>query len=125
MDHEKALVILSALADGVNPSTGEVFASDSPYQTADVVRALYTGIHALERPARKGQRRKGLPLNAGKPWTEAEDLKLLQLFDDGMQLETIAERFERTGPGIAARLERHGRLKVNGTQWRNGGGRSQ
>ena len=48
MDDSKALAVVSALADGVNPYTGEVFEPDSPYQSADVVRALYIAVRALE-----------------------------------------------------------------------------
>ena len=40
MDEQKALNIVTALANGVNPQTGEVFPGDSPYQSAEIVRAL-------------------------------------------------------------------------------------
>lgn len=53
MDNAKALFTLSALANGVHPDTGEVFAADSPYQTADVVRALYVGVRASKRWRRR------------------------------------------------------------------------
>ena len=56
MDDSKALGIVSALANGVNPLTGEVFNVDSPYQTADVIRALYAAVRALETSARSRTR---------------------------------------------------------------------
>ena len=46
MEETKMVAILSALANGVNPTTGEIFGRDSPYQHADIVRALFA---ALER----------------------------------------------------------------------------
>ena len=46
MDDSKALGIVSALASGVNPFSGEVFPADSPYQSPDVVRALYAASRA-------------------------------------------------------------------------------
>ena len=44
MDESRTVAILSALAHGVNPSTGEVFGADSPYQQAEVVRALFAAL---------------------------------------------------------------------------------
>ena len=83
MDDSKALGIVSALANGVNPQTGEVFEIDSPYQSADVIRALYAAVRALEAGSRTKARgaRARLPGNAGKPWSENEDLELLEKFD--------------------------------------------
>jgi hypothetical protein len=109
MDNAKALFTLSALAKGVHPGTGELFAADSPYQTADVVRALYVGVRAIETIEKKNQRSK-LPDNAGKPWTADEDRQLLERFDQGSDIPSIARYHQRTAPGIQARLERHGRL---------------
>jgi len=38
MNPDEALGIIRSLADGVDPYSGERFASDSPYQQADTVR---------------------------------------------------------------------------------------
>jgi hypothetical protein len=120
MDDSKALGIVSALANGVNPQTGEVFEVDSPYQSADVIRALYVAVRALEMTNRAKARttRTRLPANAGKPWTEQEDLQLLEKFDEGLSLAQLAQVHDRTLAGIQARLERHGRLQVQGPPWR-------
>src|SRR3546814_1461328 len=91
MDNAKALFTLSALANGVHPDTGELFAADSPYQTADVVRALYFAVRALETMQKKTQRSK-TPANAGKPWTAEEDHQLLNLFDQGTDIDSLADR---------------------------------
>ena len=107
MDQNRAKMVLKALADGINPVTGEVFADDSPYQSADVVRALHVAIDLLK--PRRGSRIE-IPANAGKQWCEEEDLKLLASFDGGVSIEEIARLHERTVAGIEARLSRHGRL---------------
>ena len=126
MDDIKALGIVSALANGVNPQTGEVFDIDSPYQTADVIRALYVAVRALESTTRTKLRpgRSRLPSNAGKPWTEHEDLELLEKFDEGLSIAELARAHDRTAAGIQARLERHGRLAAQGLQWRGRNGKT-
>ena len=126
MDDIKALGIVSALANGVNPQTGEVFDVDSPYQTADVIRALYIAVRALETTTRTKLRpgRSRMPSNAGKPWTEQEDLELLEKFDEGLAIAELARAHDRTPAGIQARLERHGRLRAQGLQWRGRNGRT-
>lgn len=124
MDDSKALGIVSALANGVNPLTGEVFDIDSPYQSGDVIRALYIAVRALESGSRRPRgSRARLPVNAGKPWSEQEDLELLEKFDEGLSLAELAQAHDRTLAGIQARLERHGRLQGQGLHWRgrNGG----
>jgi hypothetical protein len=124
MDDIKALGIVSALANGVNPQTGEVFDIDSPYQSADVIRALYIAVRALETTTRTKLRpgRTRMPSNAGKPWTENEDLELLEKFDEGLSIAELARAHDRTPAGIQARLERHGRLPAQGLQWRGRNG---
>jgi hypothetical protein len=113
MDENKALAILSALANGVNPLTGEVFPPDSPYQTTDVVRALFLAASLLESRAKPKARTTSLPGNAGKPWTSEEDQKLLYEFDRGASVATLAQAHGRTTAGIQARLEKHGKLQAS------------
>jgi hypothetical protein len=109
MDEQRALNIVTALANGVNPQTGEIFPGDSPYQSAEIVRALFAAVRAMKE--QKTQRRRPEPpANAGKPWTEAEDMELLAAFDRGEELATIAAAHARTLMGIQARLERHGKV---------------
>lgn len=114
MDENKALTIVSALANGVNPWTGEIFPADSPYQTADVVRALFLARRALEAKSQQTRlrTRSNAPANAGKPWTEEEDRSLLEEFDSGCRIPDLAHAHARTTAGIQARLEKHGRLQA-------------
>ena len=80
MDDAQALKIISALADGVNPETGEALDIDTPFQALDVIRALFVALRALEITSRsKARRNRGrMPANAGKPWSDDEDRKLLE-----------------------------------------------
>lgn len=113
MDESKATAVLTALASGVNPQTGEVFPPESVYQSAEVVRALYVAIRALEPSLRRRTRARGsVPANAGKPWSEEEDQALLAEFDEGRSIAELAEAHGRTQAGIQARLERHGRIQA-------------
>lgn len=126
MDETKALAIVWALADGVNPQTGEIFPADSAYQTAEVARALFLAGRALETKA-KARLRPHLPANAGRRWTEEEDRKLLAEFDSGCPVSDLAPAHGRTVAGIQARLEKYGRLQMalqgqgggNGRVWRS------
>ena len=126
MDESKTVAILSALAHGVNPTTGEVFGPDSPYQHADVVRALFAALDRFRqfdtpqtKDASKGDAPKASTVlgaearsNVGKPWSEEEDRRLLEQFDLGRKPVEIARDLGRTKAGIEARLERHGRLSA-------------
>jgi hypothetical protein len=111
MDESKALAIVSALANGINPLTGEAFPADAPYQAPDVIRALYQAVRMLETGAQRRTRtRSTLHANAGTPWTEEEDQKLLSRFDGGCSITELAKAHGRTQGGIRVRLERHGRI---------------
>ena len=50
------------------------------------------------------------PTNAGKPWTELEEDKLLDEFDSKMPIAEIAKEHGRTKGGIEARLVKLGRI---------------
>jgi hypothetical protein len=113
MDETKTVAILSALANGVNPLTGEIFSAESPYQHADVVRALYAAVERFkqgEQTNAKSRPRPEARTNVGKPWSDEEDRRLLAEFDRGRRPTEIAQDLGRTLAGIEARLERHGRL---------------
>lgn len=113
MEETKVVAILSALADGVNPFTGELAAGDSSYQHPDVVRALYAAIDRFKQAHARKSRRAGLPANVGKPWSEDDDRRLLTEFDGGRCAAELAQTLGRTLAGVEARLERHGRLSAS------------
>jgi hypothetical protein len=109
MERDQALGILKALADGVDPRTGAAFPADSPYQHPDSVRALCWAVQTLERsaPAReRAARRGGAPANAGRPWSDEEDLRLARGFDAGRSIADLAAEHQRSRWAIEARLVR-------------------
>lgn len=134
MEHDKALNILQALADGTDPLTGKPFAAQSPYQQSDTVRALYHAIRVLEnhpapiRPvadkpavepsatARETKAKssnataKSSPQNAGRAWSEEEEARLATSFDGGKSVLDLATEHQRSRIAIEARLVKLGKL---------------
>ena len=107
MERDKALGILKALAEGIDPATGEQFPPGSSYQYPDTVRALYHAVQALESPAQPRERsaqQKSAPENAGRPWSEEEDERLAQAFDSGKTVLQLADEHKRSRIAIEARL---------------------
>lgn len=114
MEREHTLKILSALANGVHPATGERFAADSPYQHPDTVRALYESIRVLQAsqtapPTRDSKSASG-PSNRGSPWTPEEEESLASAFDAGKSVEEIVRGHNRSRAAIEARLVKLGKL---------------
>ena len=116
MDTEKSLEIIHALANGVDPYTGEKYPDDSPYQQAETVRALFMAVEAMEQSkgrAKKAEdRQKRLPSNAGKAWEAEEVQRLLLTFDGGKSIKEIAEDHKRTEGAIVSRLIMHDRVRL-------------
>ncbi|POZ62447.1 hypothetical protein [Chromobacterium alticapitis] len=106
MSPAEASHILSALANGVDPSSGEPLPANDVFNQPDVIRALFLAERALH--AFKPQR--GAPGNAGREWTEDEEARLLQAYDAGAELKQIAADHARSRGAIAARLAKLGRL---------------
>ena len=124
MDDTHALRIISALANGLDPTSESPVESPSPIQNVEVIRALFIAVRALETTARLRTRksRSRAPTNAGRTWTAQEDRQLLDRFDAGETVAQLAHAHERTPAGIQARLERHGRMRGPGLQWRGRAG---
>jgi hypothetical protein len=117
MENEQALAILKALAEGIDPATGEHFAADTPWQRADTVRALYRAVAALEAPVAAPEPAAKRPApagrgNAGKPWSREEDERLTAGFDAGQTVEALAEAHGRSRFAIEARLARYGKVPM-------------
>jgi len=120
MERDKALGILKALAEGIDPATGEQFPPGSSYQYPDTVRALYHAVQALEGPAQPRERsaqQKSAPENAGRPWSEEEDERLAQAFDSGKTVLQLADEHKRSRIAIEARLVKLEKISApqNGT----------
>ena len=111
MNEVQALQIVRALANGVDPASGEVYPPESPYQKPDTVRALFMATRALERASEWEQRRQRLPANAGKPWSNEEDARLAGGFDAGHSEIELASEHQRTFSSIRARLVKVGKIR--------------
>jgi hypothetical protein len=122
MIEQDALGIVKALADGVDPVSGEVFPADSPYQNARIARALFAAVSALENSVRRKNRKTSLPERAGKPWDKTESDLLIQKFDKGMSIGELAREHKRTRGAIEAQLAKLGKIepvyqrRINKTQ---------
>lgn len=112
MNLEKALEILKILADGIDPFTGEVFPSDSPYQNVDMVRALRISIDAMELAAKRLKRKKNLPERAGKAWDKTESDLLVQRFNGGSSIDDLAKEHKRTKGAILSQLAKLGKIEL-------------
>ena len=111
MQLQSALPIVRALAYGVNPLTGELFAESCPYSEPRTLRALFSAVELMEREVEREKRRERLPANFGKPWTEAEDQALAGEFDSGLAMHEIARKHARTQSSIRLRLEKLGKIE--------------
>jgi len=114
METAKTIEILKALANGIDPGTGEHYPAGSPYQHPDTVRALFAAIHGLEnaapRPAKTDAPQKPAPENAGRPWSQEEDSRLGQAYDSGKSVEELAQVHKRSKWAIESRLARMGKI---------------
>ncbi|MBK8322247.1 MAG: hypothetical protein IPL06_05795 [Betaproteobacteria bacterium] len=122
MQLESALPIVKALADGVNPVTGEAYPEHSPYAEPRALRALFTAVDLMQREVDKSRKRERLPANFGKPWDEGEDREIATAFDAGTPILEMARRHQRTQGSIRLRLEKLGKLPPSGEARYPGGG---
>lgn len=113
MNRNQAAEIIRALANGVDPLTGEIFPDESPYQRPQVIRALFLALAAVERVPKEVKAQRQLPENAGKRWGKAEDEELARQFDSGATVREITRQHKRTDGAIRSRLVRIGKI----TDW--------
>jgi hypothetical protein len=111
MQLDAALPIVRALADGVNPITGEAYPETSPYAEPRTLRALYSAVDLMSREVERERRRERLPANFGKPWSEGEDRALVAEFEAGAAMPEMARKHMRTQSSIRLRLEKLGKIQ--------------
>lgn len=109
MREQDALEIIKALADGVDPISGKVFPADSPYQNAQITRALCAAATTLEKTVKIKNRK--LPERAGKPWDKEESDAMAMNFDKGMKIGELAKEHKRTHGAIVAQLAKLGKIE--------------
>lgn len=106
MDIVRATEIVRTLADGVDPTTGEVLPAESVYNSPEIIRALFTLLEYINKDTDKDPLR-----NAGKPWTDVEDDKLRDEYLSNLKISDIAKEHGRTYGAIESRLEHLGLKK--------------
>jgi hypothetical protein len=102
--------LISTLAEGIDPRTGEVLPRDHLLHNPQIVRALFHAARALEREEKSAKRAASLPAKAGASWSKEEDNALIQEFDGSVPVAEIAKRQGRTQGGITSRLVRLGKI---------------
>jgi hypothetical protein len=116
MQIDAALPIVRALADGVNPITGEAYPETSPYAEPRTLRALYSAVDLMSREVEREKRRERLPANFGKPWSEGEDRALVAEFDAAATIPEMARKHQRTQSSIRLRLEKLGKIQPSSAE---------
>lgn len=110
MDILHAKELLTILADGVNPMTGEVLPQEDSCNQVEIVRALHTVLGAIPEPAAIDAKQKNKPVNAGKLWTKEEEAEMVRAFDAGNPVSKIAKVHGRSRGAIEGRLVMLGKL---------------
>ena len=105
MDIARAKELLSALADGIDPFTGELLPQNHVCNQPEMIRAFHEVLNVIPAPKKKTP-----PRNAGIPWTEIEEDKLLDEFDSGMAILAIAKEHGRSRGAIESRLADLGKI---------------
>jgi hypothetical protein len=119
-DNSQAQAILTTLIQGCDPQSGEPVPRDSIIHRTDVLRAMLTGLAALELTAARAQRRAQLPEKVGQAWTTEEEKELVTAFKSGESPEGIAQKHGRTLRAIEARLEKLGLITAEQRTTRGG-----
>lgn len=111
---DSTLAILRALADGIDPATGQALPADHVCQQPATVRALCAALAAIDAASVAARPRRtiaGAP-KAGLPWDATEDAALAEAFARGATFETLAQQHQRTRTAIEARLVRLGKIEA-------------
>jgi len=115
MELNQSRQIVNTLAQGVHPTTGEVFPPESPYNDPEVIRALYSileSVKGLRQPRKSLEERRrentelGRPLNAGLPWTDEDRAVVRSGFKEGMTIEKLSADLGRSSAAIVAEIIR-------------------
>ncbi len=111
MEISEALKIIRSLADGLNPFTAAELAADNPCRNTYAVIALNRAAGALTS---QEQYEKNRPTSAGRYWSKQEEAQICEELRNGITLEEIARKHDRTVVSIAARLLKLGKIAAPG-----------
>ena len=115
METTEVRTIVKTLAQGIDPTTGEVFPQNSPYNDPKIIRALFKVVDLAWPPGRsklsldeKRQRNleRGLPRNAGLPWSDEHRDAVAEGFKSGKTIRELATTLERSLTAINSELIR-------------------
>ena len=115
METTEVRSIVKTLAQGIDPTTGEVFPQNSPYNDPKNIRALFKVVDLAWPPGRsklsldeKRQRNleRGLPRNAGLPWSDEHREAVAEGFKNGKTIRELATTLERSLTAINSELIR-------------------
>jgi len=107
MDIQETLKTMRALANGIDPETGNKLEEDSICRRPQIVKALNRAISALVHEEKREQRK---PTNAFRSWRRTEDAQVCEEVRSGMDFHEIAKAHNRTLPSIIARLVKLGKI---------------
>ena len=110
MDIIQAKEIIRTLADGIDPTTGEVLSADHVCNRADVIRALHVAEQALQKDLNRPE---DGPWHKeyGKVWSQQEVDLLIKFFDKHYTVAQISKQLGRSESGIRAKLVRLGKIQ--------------
>ena len=102
MEIDRAKELLTILADGINPITGELLPDEDSCNQVEIVRALHSVIMELDNK-NKSQTKKYRE-NSGKPWTEEGEKQLIDEYHEGLKVKDMAKSHGRSNGAITSRL---------------------
>ena len=102
MEIDRAKELLTILADGINPITGELLPDEDSCNQVEIVRALHSVIMELDNK-NKSQTKKYRE-NSGKPWTKEEEKQLIDEYHEGLKVKDMANIHGRSNGAITSRL---------------------
>ncbi|MBA0204637.1 hypothetical protein [Pectobacterium aroidearum] len=120
MEINEAKDIVTALINGINPTTGETLPEISPYNDPQVIRALFAVLSTIniKKKSKKTFEEKqqeniktGRPKNAGLAWNDELREQLASNFQNGISINELAIFFERTKGAITSELAKQGLIE--------------
>ena len=112
--------ILKALANGINPDTGELLSRSSVAHTPDMIRLLFAlSEEFVQLPEKKKVKlspeerqqkniAEGKPAKSFFPWSDEEKCQLEEYFRQGKTPEMLSREFQRSVRAVAIQLEKMG-----------------
>ena len=109
-NYKSARAVLTALIEGVDPTTGDDLPTDTVLHKSAIIRALLVARNACDAMDARALRRAQLPGNVGRQWAQDEEENLVTEFKSGDSIAEMASKHGRTMRAIEARLEKLGLL---------------